>query len=53
MNLQKTEIEIVHSAYSHLWKQMQTKQLAQRPYSINKQTPRINKKASKHRVSSL
>ncbi len=53
MNLQKTEIEIVHSAYHHLWKQMQTRRPALRLYSS--QAPRINikKAASKHIVSSL
>ncbi len=51
MNLQKTEIEIVHSAYSHLWEQMQTKRLAQRLYGS--QTSRINiKKATPKHISS-
>jgi len=54
MNLHKTEIEIVHSAYHHLWEQMQTKRLAQRTYGTTKQASSINsKKASKHKVSSL
>lgn len=55
MNLQKTEVEIVHSAYHHLWEQMQTKRLAQRLYGSTRQSPRINVKkvSSKHIVSSL
>ncbi len=53
MNLQKTEVEIVHSAYHHLWEQMQTKRFIQRLY--NSQALRINTKkaSSKHVASSL
>jgi len=54
MNLQKTEIEIVHSAYHHLWEQMQTKSLVQRLHRTTSQTPRMSiKKASKRIMSSL
>ena len=55
MNLQKTEIEIVHSAYHHLWEQMQTKRLARKLHGLTNQTPRIviKKASSKHGVSSL
>ena len=55
MNLQKTEVEIVHSAYHHLWEQMQTKRLMQRLCGSTKHVSRIDMKkvSSKHITSSL
>ena len=55
MNLQKTEVEIVHNAYHHLWEQMQTKRLVQRLCGSTKHVSRIDMKkvSSKHIASSL
>ena len=46
MNMHKTEVEIVHSAYQHLWEQMQTKRLVQRLSGSRKQSARITVKSS-------
>ncbi len=44
MNMQKTEIEIVHSAYGQLWKQVQVKRLVQRLNGSDKRASRIHGK---------
>lgn len=41
MNMHKTEIEIVHRAYKHLWEHVQTKRLGQRVSGSGKQTARV------------
>ncbi len=46
MNMHKTEVEIVHKAYKHLWEQMQTKRLGQRVSNSGKYSPRVNVKPS-------
>ncbi len=55
MNLHKTEVEILHSAYHHLWQQMHTKHLFQRLHRSGEQALRVKreKPAHKHIASSL
>ncbi len=55
MNLHKTEVEILHSAYHHLWQQMLRVHLFQRLHRSGEQAHRVKreKSAHKHVVSSL